>query len=79
MANEQDRELDLNELESVSGGYADHEIISNVTAYCKVCHKKLTDLGPRRIAGGTTNIFKCHNRNCKEFDKEKTNLEVDFP
>ena len=48
-------------------------------AYCKACGKKLKDMGTRRIMGGTTNIFVCTNTKCKDYNKEKNNLEVKWP
>lgn len=53
--------------------------LGGALAYCKACGKKLKDMGTRRVMGGTTNIFVCTNTKCKEYNKEKNNLEVKWP
>lgn len=76
-----DTELELDDLSEVNGGLVNNiptRASGGVVAYCKSCGKQLKDLGPRRIMGGTTNIFICTNTKCKEYNKEKTNLEVKF-
>lgn len=76
-----DTELELDDLSEVNGGLVNNipaRASGSVVAYCKSCGKQLKDLGPRRIMGGTTNIFICTNTKCKEYNKEKTNLEVKF-
>lgn len=87
--NIKDTELNLDDLSEVNGGMlrsampasTDSALAStgSVVAYCKKCGKKLKDLGPRRIMGGTTNIFICTNTKCKEYNKKKNNLQVRFP
>ncbi len=75
----EDRELELDELESVSGGVTllgDDSII----AYCSKCGRKLLDHGAIRTGdGGTTNIFECTNKKCTEYGKKKNNLQVRWP
>lgn len=92
--NIKDTDLDLDALSEVNGGMCnlglrdDHlsEVggglalnLGSTLAYCKACGKKLKDMGTRRIMGGTTNIFVCTNTKCKEYNKEKNNLEVKWP
>lgn len=73
-----DIELDIEALGEVSGGTG--SAYGDVIAYCKACNNKLRDLGPRRTNdGGTTNIFICINKKCKEYNKEKNNLQVRWP
>ncbi|MBR1751178.1 MAG: hypothetical protein IJ740_09935 [Ruminococcus sp.] len=73
-----DVELDIEDLGEVSGGTGIST--GSVTAYCKSCNNKLKDLGPVRTSdGGTTNIFICTNKKCKEYNKKKNNLQVRFP
>lgn len=76
--NIKDTELNLDDLSEVNGGLAATSRSGSVIAYCKSCGKKLKDLGPRKKMGGLTNIFICTNTKCKEYNKEKTNLEVNF-
>ena len=87
--NNVDKELNLDDLENISGGMGDagrgtasasngtdenHDVI----AFCKQCGKLLNYLGQKRIGGGNTGIYKCTNPLCSQFDKEKNNLEVKF-
>ena len=90
--NIKDTDLDLDALSEVNGGMCrrlglrDDQLsevggglalnLGGAVAYCKACGKRLKDLGTRRIMGGSTNIFVCTNTKCKEYNKEKNNLEV---
>ena len=68
-----DEELLMEELNMVSGGNGEQ---GAVTAFCKCCGTKMYSNETRRIAGGLTNIFKCTNKKCNDYGKEKNNLEV---
>ena len=85
-----DIELNIDELEDVSGGKAKEfyskpstitintNPVPELEAYCKVCGKKVNNLGQIRTSGGITGVFKCSNVNCSEFNKDRFNTDVDF-
>ena len=79
-----DTELELDDLSEVNGGLADKSPAlagsSSIVAYCKSCGNKLwVSPEPVKRNGGLTHIFKCTNTKCKEYNKEKTNIEVRWP
>ena len=82
-----DTELDLNELEGVSGGVmgssagTENNRFADIVAYCLICKRQLQCLGTMRVPGqgATTNIFVCTNKTCPEFSKRKDNLHVQWP
>ena len=88
MANTDNKDLELNALNEVSGGRkiapAPAVAADNGTAAggqlprCMTCNTKLVFIEVRRIDGGTTGIYKCMNKFCTEFGKEKNNLEVNW-
>ena len=81
--NIKDTELELDDLSEVNGGMMRSAIpvsTGSIVAYCKSCGKKLwVAPDPVKRNGGLTNIFKCTNTKCKEYNKEKTNIEVRWP
>lgn len=72
---EHDRLLSEDELSNAAGGVQGYD---HIIAYCKACGKRLECTGSMRIEGGLTNLFVCRNENCKEYKKQKNNLEVNW-
>lgn len=76
-------ELNLNDLEQVTGGIGSGYSDSN--AYCRTCGQRMKYLGQTRIEGENTGEFQCENTNfngtgtnCPEFHVVKYNTDVNF-
>ena len=67
-------ELNDEALSSVSGGAFDSK--GNIVAFCKSCKMRVKYLKTTRIGGATVSLFKCANKRCKEFDKQKDDTQV---